>query len=112
MEIYLVPFSLLDLVCLSPVYAYVTWYIFRKVLHKKRRFTGFMTWSFILHAAIIPFFWLMHSQGVWGFVEANKTSFDPVIISGHVVGFLAIYFLFCGGVTMSLLTLVKRNSES
>ena len=110
MEIYLVPFSLLDLVCLSPVYAYIVWYLFRKVMRKKRRFTGFMTWSFIIHAAIIPVFWVFHSMGWWGFVEANKTSFDPVIISGHAVGFIAVYFLFCGGVTMTLLALVKRRS--
>lgn len=112
MEIYLVPFSLLDLVCMSPVYAYITWYVFRKVFRKRRRFTGFMTWSFIIHAAIIPFFWVFHSLGFWWFVESESTSFDPVIITGHAVGFFVLYFLFCGGLTMGLLALVKRQSAS
>lgn len=111
MEIYLVPFSLLDMVCLSPVYAYIVWYLFRKVFRKKRRFTGFMTWAFIIHAAIIPIFWVLHSAGVWGFVESADAKFDPVNISGHEVGFFLVYFLFSGGLTMGLLALVKRQSE-
>lgn len=110
MEIYLVPFSLLDLVVLSPVYAYITWFAFRRVFRKKRRFTGFMTWSFIIHAAIIPFFWVLHSCGAWNFVESDKTSFDPVIITGHAAGFIAVYFLFSGGLTVAVLALVKRQS--
>jgi hypothetical protein len=110
MEIFLVPFSLLDLVLFSPIYAYIVWFAFRRIMRKKRRFTGFMTWSFIIHAAIIPLFWALHSAGVWGFVEANKTSFDPVIISGHAIGFILTYFIFCGGLTMGMLVLVKRRS--
>lgn len=110
MEIYLVPFSLLDLVILSPIYAYIAWRILRRVLHKKRKFTGFLTWSFIIHAAIVPLFWILHFLGAWGFVESSETHFDPVIITGHVVGFLSIYFLFCGGLTIAILGYVKRNS--
>ncbi len=110
MNIYLVPFSLLDLVVLSPVYAFITWYIHRRVMHKKRRFTGFMTWAFIIHAAIIPVFWVLHSFGCWSFVESNETSFDPIIITGHTAGFFTTYFLFCGGLTMGALAIVKRRS--
>lgn len=110
MEIFLVPFSLLDLVLLSPIYAYFTWFLFRKIMRKKRSFTGFMTWAFIIHAAIIPFFWLLHSFGTFIFVESDKTTFDPVVITGHVAGFIITYILFCGGLTMLLLALVKRRS--
>lgn len=107
MEIYLVPFSLLDLVLLSPLYAYITWFVFRRALKKDRRFTGFMTWSFILHAVVIPFFWLLHFYGAWSFVESDTKSFDPVIITGHVTGFISIYLLFCGGLTIASLAWVK-----
>lgn len=110
MEIYLVPFSLIDLVLLSPVYAYLAWYLMRRIMHKKRRFTGFMTWSFIIHATIIPFFWVLHYMGIWGFVEDEQTTFDPVKITGHIGGFMAIYALFCGGITIVLLMIVKRRS--
>lgn len=110
MEIYLVPFSLLDLVLLSPIYAYITWFIMRKVMHKKRQFTGFLTWSFIIHAAIVPIFWILHFCGAWGFVESESKHFDPVIIDGHEVGFFLLYILFCGGLTVSLLSIVKRRS--
>lgn len=110
MEIYLVPFSLLDLVTLSPLYAYVVWYMFRRMLHKKRRFTGFMTWAFIIHASIIPIFWTLHNYGVFHFVESDQTSFDPVIITNHVFGFLITYLLFTGGITMAVLAVVKRRS--
>lgn len=110
MEIYLVPFSLIGLVLLSPVFAYTGWFLMRRVMHRKRRFTGFLTWSFIIHATVIPFFWALHYMGLWGFVEDEQTTFDPVQISGHITGFLAIYALFCGGITVAMLLLVKRRS--
>ncbi|HTF03887.1 MAG TPA: hypothetical protein VK826_07670 [Bacteroidia bacterium] len=112
MEIYLVPFSLLDLVCLSPLYAYITWYGYRKLMHKKRRFTGFMSWSFIIHATIIPLFWILHSFGAFSGVEDEVTKFDPVAIHDHPVGFFVVYLLFTGGLTMVTLGLVKKNSLS
>ncbi len=110
MQIYLVPFSLLDIVLLSPVYAYITWLILRKVMRKKRGFTGFLTWSFIIHAAIVPIFWILHFCGAWGFVESEQKHFDPVTITGHVGGFLTLYALFCGGLTVAALAYVKRRS--
>jgi hypothetical protein len=110
MEIYLVPFSLLDLVLMSPLYAYITWSLYRRIMHKKRNFTGFMTWSFIIHAAVLPVFWILHFMGAWGFVESEKAHFDPVTITGHVLGFFSIYFLFCGGLTIGALAIVKRKS--
>lgn len=110
MEIYLVPFSLLDLVVLSPLYAYIVWYLFRRIMHKKRRFTGFMTWSFIIHASIIPVFWTLHNYGLFRFVESDKTTFDPVLITGHAIGFFLTYILFTGGITIAVLAVVKRRS--
>jgi hypothetical protein len=110
MEIYLVPFSLLDLVILSPVYAYITWSILRRIMRRKRKFTGFLTWSFIIHAAIVPLFWILHFCGAWGFVESEQEHFDPVSIAGHEFGFLLLYTLFCGGLTVTILGVVKRNS--
>lgn len=110
MEIYLVPFSLLDLVVFSPVYAYLAWYFFRKVLKKKIRFTGFMSWCFIIHAVVIPIFWVLHSLGVFSAIEADQTGFDPVIITGHAAAFLSVYLLFTGGITIVILGLVKKNS--
>lgn len=111
MEIYLVPFSLLDLVILSPVYAYISWFLLRRIMHKKRGFTGFLTWSFIIHAAIVPVFWILHFCGAWGFVESEKAHFDPVSIAGHEIGFFILYILFTGGLTVLFLSLVKRQSS-
>lgn len=110
MEIYLVPFSLLDLVLLSPIYAAITWWILVTLQKRDRRFTGFLTWSFIIHAAIVPVFWILHFCGMWGFVESEKEHFDPVTITGHVGGFLGLYIAFCGGLTILALAIVKRNS--
>ena len=107
MELYLVPFSLLDLVLLSPVYAWIVWFIFRRIRRKKRKFTGFITWSVIIHASVIPVFWLLHKMGAFRFVESDHSQFDPVIITGHIGGFFTVYCLFCGGLTMAILAKVK-----
>lgn len=111
MEIYLVPFSLLDVVIMSPVYAYITWFIVRRILKiRGRRFTGFLSWSYIIHSAVIPFFWVLHAFGLFRDVEAANTTFDPVQISGHAIGFFSVYILITGGITMLGLMYVKRNS--
>ena len=110
MEIYLVPFSLIALVLLSPLYAFITWYILRRILRKPRRFTGFLTWSLITHAAVIPIFWTLHKMGLFLFVESENTAFDPVLITGHVPGFFLLYFFFCGVFTVGILMLVKWRS--
>lgn len=107
MQIYLVPFSLLDLVLLSPLYAFITWFLLRRIRRKKRQFTGFLTWALIVHAAILPVFWTLHKLGVFAFVESDQTSFDPVQITGHVAGFFITYFLFCGTLTVGVLMFVK-----
>ncbi len=112
MEIYLVPFSLLDLVCLSPLYAYVVWYVFRKYLKKRVRFTGFFSWCFIIHAAIIPIFWILHSIGLFHAFESAHTGFDPVAITGHIGAFFTVYILFTGGITLAILALVKKNTSA
>jgi hypothetical protein len=110
MEIYLVPFSLIALVLLSPLYAFITWYLLSRVLQKRRRFTGFLTWSLITHAAVIPIFWTLHKMGLFLFVESPGTSFDPVVITGHMPGFFLLYFIFCGVFTVGILMLVKWRS--
>lgn len=111
MEIYLVPFSLLDVVIMSPVYAYITWFFVRRILKiRGRRFTGFLSWSYIIHSAVIPFFWILHGLGLFRDVEAENTSFDPVQIDGHAAAFLSVYILVTGGITMLGLMYVKRNS--
>jgi hypothetical protein len=101
---------MLNLVLFSPLYAYITWYILRRIMHKKRQLPGFLTWSFIIQAVITPFFWILHSLGFWAFVESSNTSFDPIIITDHVAGFFATYLIFCGGLTIAVLWLVKWKS--
>lgn len=110
MQIYLVPFTLLCLVLGSPVYGYITWFTLRRLMHKKRKFTGFFTWALIIQAAVSPLFWGLHFAGVFAFVEAPSGHFDPVSIAGHEFGFFVTYFLFTGILTILGLAIVKWKS--